>query len=186
MGAQAAVPRSAVRVARMFRLPKLAKAAVAAVGSAALAGVALEEVHASSDRILPEAFPFSHKGFFQAYDMASDRRGHHVYVNVCATCHSMNLLAYRNLVDTCYTEEGYVKCVRKSKFKMGPTTKVRCSIDLRSSRIIGFHHTRTRRKLVSPTMVLTLRIYRSWPKHALGVKITSSLFSQDIARNLLV
>merc|ERR1712216_130736 len=117
---QAAVPRSAVRVARMFRLPKLAKAAVAAVGSAALAGVALEEVHASSDRILPEAFPFSHKGFFQAYDMASVRRGHHVYVNVCATCHSMNVLAYRNLVDTCYTEEEVREMCEEVEVQDGP------------------------------------------------------------------
>ena len=28
-----------------------------------------------------------------------------VYANVCATCHSMNLLAYRNFVDNCYTED---------------------------------------------------------------------------------
>merc|ERR1711907_436250 len=88
----------------MFRLPKLAKFAAAAAGSAAFVGMAADEVQASADRILPESYPFSHKGFFQAYDMASVRRGHHVYMNVCATCHSMNLLAYRNLVDTCYTE----------------------------------------------------------------------------------
>jgi len=88
------------------RLPKLAKVAVASGAAAALAGgLAIEEVNASADRILPESFPFSHKGIFSAYDMASVRRGHQVYMNVCATCHSMNLLAYRNLVDTCYTED---------------------------------------------------------------------------------
>merc|ERR1711939_1155217 len=88
------------------RLPKLAKVAVASGAAAALAGgLAIEEVNASADRILPEQYDFNHKGALQAYDMASVRRGHQVYVNVCATCHSMNLLAYRNLVDTCYTEE---------------------------------------------------------------------------------
>merc|ERR1712100_794259 len=88
------------------RLPKLAKVAVAS-GAAVAGGAALvsEEVNASADRIMPEQYAFSHKGSFQAYDMASVRRGHQVYMNVCATCHSMNLLAYRNLVDTCYTED---------------------------------------------------------------------------------
>jgi len=65
----------------------------------------LEEVNASADRIMPENFNFEHKGFWSAYDMAAVRRGHQVYTNVCATCHSMNLMAYRNLVDACYTEE---------------------------------------------------------------------------------
>merc|ERR1712178_196547 len=81
--------------------PKLGKAAVA--GAVIVGGS--NEVFASEDCIHPQSFAFSHKGSFQAYDMASVRRGHQVYMNVCATCHSMNLLAYRNLVDNCYTEE---------------------------------------------------------------------------------
>jgi len=85
----------------LSRLPKLAKFAAGAV----LVAGATDQVHASADRILPEAFPFNHKGTFSSYDMAAVRRGHQVYTNVCATCHSMNLLAYRNLVDNCYTED---------------------------------------------------------------------------------
>lgn len=86
----------------LSRVPKLAK--VAAAG-AAIVGIGSQDVHASADRILPESYPFNHKGWFEAYDMAAVRRGHQVYANVCATCHSMNLLAYRNFVDNCYTEE---------------------------------------------------------------------------------
>merc|ERR1712178_602568 len=85
----------------LSRLPKLGR--VAAAG-AAIVGFS-QDVNASADRILPEAFPFNHKGTFSSYDMAAVRRGHQVYTNVCATCHSMNLLAYRNLVDNCYTAE---------------------------------------------------------------------------------
>lgn len=33
------------------------------------------------------------------------RRGFEVYSQVCATCHSLNLIAYRNFVGTIYTEE---------------------------------------------------------------------------------
>merc|ERR1711934_520634 len=88
---------------RMFaRVPKVAKVAA---GGATLAALSATQIDASADRILPEEYPFNHKGWFQAYDMMSVRRGHQVYTNVCATCHSMNLLAYRNLVDNCYTEE---------------------------------------------------------------------------------
>jgi ubiquinol-cytochrome c reductase cytochrome c1 subunit len=85
----------------LARLPTLAKFAA---GAALVAG-ATDQVNASADRIMPESFAFNHKGTFSSYDMASVRRGHQVYTNVCATCHSMNLLAYRNLVDNCYTEE---------------------------------------------------------------------------------
>merc|ERR1711977_250206 len=103
------------------RLPKLAKVAVASGAAAALAGgLAIEEVNASADRILPESFPFSHKGIFSAYDMASVRRGHQVYMNVCATCHSMNLMAYRNLVDVCYTEEEVREMCEEVEVEDGP------------------------------------------------------------------
>jgi ubiquinol-cytochrome c reductase cytochrome c1 subunit len=86
----------------LSRIPKFAKAAA---GAGAVAALGATQVDASADRILPEVYPFDHMGWFQAYDMMSVRRGHQVYANVCATCHSMNLLAYRNLVDACYTEE---------------------------------------------------------------------------------
>jgi ubiquinol-cytochrome c reductase cytochrome c1 subunit len=82
-------------------VPKLGKAAMA--GAVIVGGT--NEVYASDDCIHAQNYPFNHKGWFQSYDMGAVRRGHQVYTNVCSTCHSMNLLAYRNLVDTCYTEE---------------------------------------------------------------------------------
>jgi len=87
-----------------LRLPKLAKAGAVVAATAGVVGFSSQQVNASADRILPESYPWNHKGWFEAYDMASVRRGHQIYQNVCATCHSMNLLAYRNYVDACYTE----------------------------------------------------------------------------------
>lgn len=101
----------------LSRFPKLAKAA--AVG-AALVAAGSEKVHASADRIMPETYAFDHKGWFQAYDMASVRRGHKVYANVCATCHSMNLLAYRNFVDNCYTAEEVQSMCEDVEVQDGP------------------------------------------------------------------
>lgn len=40
---------------------------------------------------------FSFSGIFGTYDRASAQRGFQVYKEVCAACHSMRLLAYRNL-----------------------------------------------------------------------------------------
>lgn len=40
---------------------------------------------------------WSFDGFFGTYDRAALQRGFQVYKEVCSACHSMNLLAYRNL-----------------------------------------------------------------------------------------
>lgn len=41
---------------------------------------------------------WSHSGKFDTFDHASIRRGYEVYRQVCAACHSMDRLAFRNLV----------------------------------------------------------------------------------------
>ena len=50
-------------------------------------------------------YPWPHNGVFSSYDAASIRRGHQVYTQVCAACHSVEQLAFRNLVGVAYTEE---------------------------------------------------------------------------------
>lgn len=45
------------------------------------------------------------QGYFSAFDTAAIRRGHQVYQQVCAACHSMNFIHFRDLVGVCYTEE---------------------------------------------------------------------------------
>lgn len=40
---------------------------------------------------------FSFEGFFGKYDEASLQRGLQVYLNVCASCHGLNYVAYRSL-----------------------------------------------------------------------------------------
>ena len=49
--------------------------------------------------------PWPHDGLFSSFDHASIRRGHMVYQQVCAACHSMDLLHYRDMVGVMYTEE---------------------------------------------------------------------------------
>ena len=40
---------------------------------------------------------WSFKGFFGKFDRSSLQRGYQVYTEVCAACHSLNYLSYRNL-----------------------------------------------------------------------------------------
>jgi len=42
---------------------------------------------------------WSFKGYFGKFDRASLQRGYQVYTEVCASCHSMKYLSYRNLAE---------------------------------------------------------------------------------------
>lgn len=48
------------------------------------------------------------------------RRGHLVYTQVCASCHSLNRISYRNLVGVCYTEEEAKKLAESRDVEDGP------------------------------------------------------------------
>merc|ERR1712180_425602 len=52
-------------------------------------------------------------------DHASIRRGYQVYKQVCAACHSMRYLAYRNLVDISHTEEEAKKEAEEIELREG-------------------------------------------------------------------
>ncbi len=71
--------------------------AVAALGCGVL-GVAAE-----TEIKLPEQHWHFH-GPFGTYDRAAAQRGYQVYKEVCAACHSLSLLSYRNLQDLGLTE----------------------------------------------------------------------------------
>lgn len=74
--------------------------------SAALLGVAGVALTDEAEHGLHSAqYPWPHEGMFDSYDHTSIRRGHQVYQQVCAACHSLNLVAYRNLVGVAYTED---------------------------------------------------------------------------------
>jgi len=81
-------------------------AGVVGAGAVGLAGALTGSVMAGTELTLhAPALPWSHNGFLQALDHASIRRGYTVYKQVCAACHSLNYICYRNLVGVCMTEE---------------------------------------------------------------------------------
>ncbi|XP_043652250.1 cytochrome c1, heme protein, mitochondrial [Drosophila teissieri] len=77
----------------------------ALTGTAGLLIYALESsVDASSDCVHPAHQHWNHKGLLSALDKESVRRGYTVYKEVCSSCHSLQYMAYRNLVGVCMTE----------------------------------------------------------------------------------
>jgi len=85
------------------------------------AGLAtLSSVHASEATLPPPEIPWNHRLPWQSYDTASLRRGYHVYREVCAQCHSLELIAWRNLVDVMFTEEEAKKMATEVEYEDGP------------------------------------------------------------------
>ncbi|ESO03631.1 hypothetical protein HELRODRAFT_185615 [Helobdella robusta] len=106
-------------------LPKSQKAAYgvlgAAVGGALTLGTALQlSVSASGEELHAPEYPWSHNGLLSSFDHASIRRGYQVYKQVCAACHSMNFMYYRNLVGAVLTEEEAVAEAESIDVQDGP------------------------------------------------------------------
>ena len=66
----------------------------------------------------------------QAYDAASIRRGHQVYAEVCAACHGLKRIAYRNLVGVCYTEDEAKEMAADKEYPDGPDDTGECYANL--------------------------------------------------------
>jgi ubiquinol-cytochrome c reductase cytochrome b/c1 subunit len=81
----------------------LGKKAVAAVAVAAIAGVLLlgsaQPSSAADDHLQPPRQKWSFAGPFGKFDRGQLQRGFQVYKEVCATCHGINYLAFRNLAE---------------------------------------------------------------------------------------
>ena len=65
-------------------------------------------------------YAWPHEGVFDSYDHGSIRRGHQVYQQVCAACHSLNQICYRNLVDVAYTEQEVKAMAEEIEITDGP------------------------------------------------------------------
>lgn len=74
-------------------------------GALALAALGLGAAAIAAESEAPLKHQHWHfKGPFGTYDRAAAQRGFQVYKDVCAACHSLNLVAYRNLMDLGLTE----------------------------------------------------------------------------------
>ena len=71
--------------------------AIAAAAALALSAWAAAPALAATTAVEPKDVHWSYEGPFGTFDQAQLQRGYKVYHEVCSACHSMSLLAYRNL-----------------------------------------------------------------------------------------
>ncbi|XP_008282242.1 cytochrome c1, heme protein, mitochondrial [Stegastes partitus] len=100
-------PKANLSFASLPRSKKVALTTLGVVtaGGAGLAMMLHQSVKASELELHPPNYPWSHGGPLSALDHASVRRGYQVYKQVCSACHSMQYLAFRNLVGVSHTED---------------------------------------------------------------------------------
>jgi ubiquinol-cytochrome c reductase cytochrome c1 subunit len=91
--------------------------------SAIIAGLVLvgigDKAEASGGAKLPN-IDWSFDGVFGSFDRGALRRGAQVYFETCAGCHSVRLVAYRNLMEIGFTEAETKKLAAEYEVKDGP------------------------------------------------------------------
>uniref|UniRef100_T1J873 Cytochrome c domain-containing protein n=1 Tax=Strigamia maritima TaxID=126957 RepID=T1J873_STRMM len=94
---------------------------VGACGAAAIAGTALYKVvKAEGLELHPPKYPWNHGGYLQSLDHASVRRGYEVYKQVCAACHSLKFVRYRELVGAVFSEDEAKALAEEIEVQDGP------------------------------------------------------------------
>jgi len=109
--------------ASMSGLRKLAIGLSAAAGmtTASLTIPTRQFVLRADDEVIhPPNIKWPHTGALSSFDAASIRRGYEVYKNVCASCHSLNRIAYRNLVGVAFTEDEVKEMAEETEVEDGP------------------------------------------------------------------
>ena len=77
------------------------------------------------ERIYLNPVDWSFKGLFGKFDRASLQRGYQVYTEVCASCHSMKYLSYRNLqkrVDLSFQKNKQKQLLQVLRLTDGPNS----------------------------------------------------------------
>jgi ubiquinol-cytochrome c reductase cytochrome c1 subunit len=92
--------------------------AIKILASAVLLGLASPVLAAGGVEIPKHEWSF--EGPFGTYDRAAMQRGLQVYNEVCAGCHSLNLIYYRNLADLGYSPEQIKAFAAENEVQDGP------------------------------------------------------------------
>ena len=77
-------------------------------------------VIASTDNLPPKQVKWNFDGIFGTFDRTSIQRGFQVYKEVCSACHSLNLVAFRNLKEIGFSEAEAKEIAKGYSIKDGP------------------------------------------------------------------
>lgn len=113
---------------RALRLPGSAKTK-SLLGASVLGGIYVGglitgyTVYASEDFIHPQHYAWHNSGTFGNHDHSSLRRGYEVYRQVCSTCHSINVLHFRELVGITHTKDQAKALAASMTIEDGPNVE---------------------------------------------------------------
>ena len=82
--------------------------------------VASGAVIASSDGLAPKKVKWNFDGMLGTFDRTSAQRGFQVYKEVCAACHSLELIAFRNLTEIGFSEGEAKEIAKGYSITAGP------------------------------------------------------------------
>lgn len=68
----------------------------------------------------PKKMKWEFDGFFGRFDRASAQRGYQVYKEICSACHSLKLVAYRNLTEIGFSEDEVKQIASEASVTDGP------------------------------------------------------------------
>lgn len=89
------------------------------LAAAVVLGLGLPAARAAEEVHIP-AQDWQHSGIFGTFDRAAAQRGLQVYREVCAACHGLELVAFRNLEALGYSEEEVQAIASEYTFMDGP------------------------------------------------------------------
>tara|TARA_B100000676_G_scaffold311590_1_gene382029 strand:- start:6549 stop:7334 length:786 start_codon:yes stop_codon:yes gene_type:complete len=85
-----------------------------------LGGSKIDPAYGADDSIKLEKQNWSFNGIFGTFDRGALRRGYQIYSEVCASCHSLEYLSYRNLEEIGFTAEEVKEIAAEYEVQDGP------------------------------------------------------------------
>jgi len=79
-----------------------------------------QTMNSGEDHIPSLDYGWSHHGALKSFDYSSVRRGFQVYRQVCASCHSVDKISFRNLIGVTHDEAGAKKLAESYEVMDGP------------------------------------------------------------------
>ena len=85
-----------------------------------LDGSHIKPAYGEESKVKLEKQDWSFSGIFGTYDRGELRRGYQIYSEVCASCHSLEYLAYRNLSEIGFSEKEIKEIAAEYEVEDGP------------------------------------------------------------------
>lgn len=102
------------------RIAARGKMAVPLVAASGVLATSTPQANCNEDHVPALDYGWSHHGALASFDMASVRRGFQVYRQVCASCHSIKEISFRNLVGNTHDEAGAKAVAESYEVQDGP------------------------------------------------------------------